>query len=45
MEMCKVKIGDEGEVYVNGSEIEDGMDLEMPDLVGNLKQQRLCGIN
>ena len=24
MEMCKVKIGDEGEVHVNGSEIEDG---------------------
>jgi biopolymer transport protein ExbD len=40
MEMCKVKIGDFGEVYVNGSEIEDGTDLNMPDLVGNLKQQK-----
>ena len=40
MEMCKVKIGDEGEVYLNGSEIEDGTDFAMPDLVGNLKQQK-----
>ena len=40
MEMVKVRIGDEGEVYLNGSEIEDGLDYEMPDLVGNLKQQK-----
>ena len=40
MEMIKVRIGDEGEVYLNGSEIEDGLDFEMPDLVGNLKQQK-----
>lgn len=40
MEMLKVRIGDEGEVYLNGSEIEDGVDLDMPDLVGNLKQQK-----
>ena len=25
---------------MNGSEIEDGLDLEMPDLVGNLQQQK-----
>ena len=40
MEMVKVRIGDEGEVYLNGSEIEDGQDLSMPDLVSNLKQQK-----
>ena len=40
MEMVKVRIGDEGEVYLNGSEIEDGLDYEMPELVGNLKQQK-----
>ena len=40
MEMIKVRIGDEGEVYLNGSEIEDGLDFEMPDLVGNLRQQK-----
>jgi len=40
MEMLKVRIGDEGEVYLNGSEIEDGQDFSMPDLVGNLKQQK-----
>ena len=40
MEMVKVRIGDEGEVYLNGSEIEDGLDYEMPDLVVNLKQQK-----
>jgi len=40
MEMVKVRIGDEGEVYLNGSEIEDGLDYEMPDLVANLKQQK-----
>ena len=40
MEMLKVRIGDDGEVYMNGSLIEDGIDLEMPDLVGNLKTQK-----
>ena len=40
MDMVKVRIGDEGEVYLNGAEIEDGIDLLMPDLVGNLKQQK-----
>jgi len=40
MDMAKVRIGDEGEVYMNGSEIEDGLDLEMPDLVSNLKSQK-----
>ena len=48
MPMLEVKIGDEGEVYVNGSEIEDGpqfvdgkwVNLEMPDLVANLKNQK-----
>ena len=40
MEMLNVKIGDEGEVYLNGSEIEDGLDLEMQDLVSNLKTQK-----
>ena len=40
MDMAKVRIGDEGEVYMNGSEIEDGEDLEMPDLVANLKNQK-----
>jgi len=40
MEMAKVRIGDEGEVYMNGSEIEDGEDLEMPDLVDNLRSQK-----
>jgi len=38
MDMAKVRIGDEGEVYMNESEIEDGLDLEMPDLVASLKQ-------
>ena len=33
MDMLNVKIGDQGEVYLNGSEIEDGLDFEMPDLV------------
>ena len=40
MDMVKVRIGDEGEVYLNGAAIEDGIDLLMPDLVGNLKQQK-----
>ena len=40
MEMLKVRIGDEGEVYLNGSEIEDGFDFQMPDLVANLKTQK-----
>jgi len=40
MEMLNVKIGDEGEVYLNGSEIEDGLDLGMQDLVSNLKTQK-----
>jgi len=40
MEMLKVRIGDDGEVYLNGSMIEEGLDLEMPDLVGNLKTQK-----
>ena len=37
MDMAKVRIGDEGEVYMNESEIEDGEDLEMPDLVDSLR--------
>ena len=40
MELLNVKIGDEGEVYLNGSEIEDGLDLGMQDLVSNLKTQK-----
>ena len=40
MEMLNVRIGEEGQVYLNGSEIEDGMDLEMPDLVANSKTQK-----
>ena len=48
MPMLEVRIGDEGEVYMNGSEIEDGpklvdgkwVNLEMPDLVDNLKSQK-----
>jgi biopolymer transport protein ExbD len=40
MEMLNVRIGDEGQIYLNGSEIEDGFDLEMPDLVTNLKTQK-----
>ena len=40
MDMLKVRIGDEGEVYLNGSEIEDGFDLLMLDLVANLKTQK-----
>ena len=40
MDMLKVRIGDEGEVYLNGSEIEDGLDFSMPDLVANLKTQK-----
>ena len=40
MDMLKVRIGDEGEVYLNGSEIEDGFDFQMPDLVANLKTQK-----
>ena len=40
MEMLNVRIGDEGQIYLNGSEIEDGLDLEMPDLVANLKTQK-----
>jgi biopolymer transport protein ExbD len=40
MPMLSVVIGDYGEVVLNGSEIEDGSDLEMPDLVENLKTQK-----
>ena len=40
MDMLKVRVGDEGEVYLNGSEIEDGLDFSMPDLVANLKNQK-----
>ena len=40
MDMLKVCVGDEGEVYLNGSEIEDGLDFSMPDLVANLKTQK-----
>lgn len=40
MPMLSVVIGDYGEVILNGSEIEDGSDLEMPDLVENLKTQK-----
>ena len=28
------------EVYLNGSEIEDGFDFKMPDLVANLRPKR-----
>ena len=35
MELLNVRIGEEGQVYLNGSEIEDGYDLEMPDLIAN----------
>jgi len=38
MDMAKVRIGDEGEVYFNESEIEDGLDLQMPDLVSSLRR-------
>ena len=40
MDMLKVRVGDEGEIYLNGSEIEDGFDLLMPDLIANLKTQK-----
>ena len=40
MPMLSVVIGDYGEVVLNGSEIEDGSDLEMPDLGENLKTQK-----
>ena len=40
MELLNVRIGEEGEVSLNGSVIEDGFDLEMPDLVANLKTQK-----
>ena len=40
MELLNVRIGEEGEVFLNGSVIEDGFDLEMPDLVANLKTQK-----
>jgi biopolymer transport protein ExbD len=40
MELLNVRIGEEGQVYLNGSEIEDGYDLEMPDLIANLKTQK-----
>ena len=40
MDMLNVKIGDQGEVYLNGSEIENGLDFEMADLVANLKVQK-----
>ena len=39
MDMLKVRIGDEGEVYLM-VQLEDGFDLLMPDLVANLKTQR-----
>ena len=34
-----VRIGEEGEVFPNGSVIEDGL-AKMPDLVANLKTQK-----
>ena len=40
MELLNVRIGEEREVFLNGSVIEDGFDLEMPDLVANLKTQK-----
>ena len=40
MELLNVRIGEEGEVSLNGSVIEDGFDLLMPDLVANLKTQK-----
>ena len=40
MELLNVRIGEEGEVFLNGSVIEDGFDLLMPDLVANLKTQK-----
>ena len=40
MELLNDRIGEEGEVSLNGSVIEDGFDLLMPDLVANLKTQK-----
>ena len=40
MELLNVRIGEEGEVSLNGSVIEDGFDLLMPDRVANLKTQK-----
>ena len=40
MELLNVRIGEDGEVSLNGSVIEDGFDLLMPDLVANLKTQK-----
>lgn len=40
MELLNVRIGEEGEVSLNGSVIEDGFDLLMPDLVANFKTQK-----
>jgi len=40
MPRLKLRIGDLGKVYINGSEIEDGTNSSMPDLVANLKAQK-----
>ena len=37
MESLTIGLSDEGSIYLNGSEIEDGSDHETPDLVGYLK--------
>ena len=37
MESLIIGLSDEGSIYLNGSEIEDGSDHETPDLVGYLK--------
>lgn len=40
MPRLQLRIGDNGKVYINGSEIEDGTDSSMPDLVRTLKAQK-----
>jgi hypothetical protein len=40
MPRLHLRIGDLGKVYINGSEIEDGTESSMPDLVANLKAQK-----
>ena len=40
MPRLHLRIGDLGKVYINGSEIEDGTNSSMPDLVANLKAQK-----
>jgi biopolymer transport protein ExbD len=40
MPRLQLRIGDYGKVYINGSEIEDGTDSSMPDLIRTLKAQK-----